>query len=165
MCIPLESIIPFLVLIFWNPIAKLLGWEQKEEKAKKVVKEGEKKCCTDGTSCENLVGGSVNVLETKEQFDAMLDRAAKEDKLALVKFTALWCGPCQAIKEDIKKLAAKETDVYVAEVDVDENDETAADCGIAAMPTFQWYRNGKKIKELRGANASEVKRLTADFNN
>ena len=35
-------------------------------------------------------------------------------------------------------------------VDVDENQETAAACGINCMPTFQFYKNGAKTFEMQG---------------
>lgn len=38
-----------------------------------------------------------------------------------------------------------------AQVDVDENEEVAAFAGISAMPTFQVYKDGKKVGELMGA--------------
>jgi thioredoxin 1 len=34
---------------------------------------------------------------------------------------------------------------------VDENEEVAAFAGISAMPTFQVYKDGKKVGELMGA--------------
>jgi len=42
-------------------------------------------------------------------------------------------------------------DVQFIKVDVDENDETAAACGIEAMPTFQFYKGGQKVDEFSGA--------------
>lgn len=32
--------------------------------------------------------------------------------------------------------------------DVDENEELAQVAGVAAMPTFQVYKNGKKVRRL-----------------
>lgn len=37
------------------------------------------------------------------------------------------------------------------QIDVDENEEVASSAGISAMPTFQVYKNGKKVGELMGA--------------
>jgi hypothetical protein len=42
-------------------------------------------------------------------------------------------------------------------VDVDQNEESSAEAGISCMPTFQFYKNGKKIHEIQGANLSELK--------
>ena len=40
----------------------------------------------------------------------------------------------------------------MVKVDVDANAATAEACGITAMPTFQFYKNGAKIHEMVGAN-------------
>jgi thioredoxin-like negative regulator of GroEL len=58
-----------------------------------------------------------------------------------------------------KVLSEANTDVEFAKVDVDEADEVAASCGIQAMPTFQFYKNGAKVDEMCGANKQELKDL------
>ena len=42
-------------------------------------------------------------------------------------------------------------------VDVDEQSDIAGKCGIRAMPTFQFYKNGAKVDELCGANEAAIK--------
>ncbi|KNE54753.1 hypothetical protein AMAG_17702 [Allomyces macrogynus ATCC 38327] len=44
-------------------------------------------------------------------------------------------------------------------VDVDEVRDVAQQCGISAMPTFQVYRAGKKLGEMRGANPQQLEML------
>jgi len=39
----------------------------------------------------------------------------------------------------------------------DDNSETAEACGIRAMPTFQFYKDGKKIFEFAGADGNKLK--------
>ena len=93
-------------------------------------------------------------LKTKAEFDEIL----KESKLVVVDFTASWCPPCQMIAPKYAELAtAKEGVAILCKVDVDENDETAQACGIEAMPTFQFYKNGEKVHQIRGADFEGVK--------
>ena len=77
----------------------------------------------------------------------------KDDKLTVVDFTASWCPPCQMIApkfdEKAKELEGK---VNMVKVDVDENEDTAQACGIEAMPTFQFYKGGEKVHQIRGAD-------------
>merc|ERR1711924_291283 len=86
-------------------------------------------------------------LKTKAEFDAEL--AAAGGKLVVVDFTATWCGPCQMIAPLFGELSEKNPDVVFVKVDVDENQETAAACGINCMPTFQFYKNGARPSRCR----------------
>lgn len=42
-------------------------------------------------------------------------------------------------------------------VDVDDADKIASKCGIQAMPTFQFYKNGVKVDELQGADEMSLR--------
>jgi len=101
--------------------------------------------------------GGVNMLKTEAEFDT----AIKSGKLVVVDFTASWCGPCQAIAPVFEKLAAEMTDVDFVKVDVDENEEVAQKCGIQAMPTFQFYKDGNKVHEFSGANEDKIRQAIA----
>ena len=47
---------------------------------------------------------------------------------------------------------------------MDKNDETAEKEGIQAMPTFKFYKNGKKIDDMRGANEAKLRELIEKYN-
>ena len=98
--------------------------------------------------------GGVKMLKTKAEFDAEL--ASAGGKLVVVDFTATWCGPCQMIAPLFGELSEKNPDVVFVKVDVDENQETAAACGINCMPTFQFYKNGAKAFEMQGADPNQL---------
>merc|ERR1712124_206587 len=97
--------------------------------------------------------GGVKQLATKAEFDTELSDAGS--KLVVVDFTASWCPPCQRIKPIFEAMATEHADVVFVKVDVDENAETAEACGISCMPTFQYYKDGKKVDELQGASEDE----------
>jgi len=99
--------------------------------------------------------GGVQQLKDKAEWAACHKDAG--DKLVVVDFTATWCGPCQNIAPVFIKLAEEMPDVVFVKVDVDENDEVAGECGISAMPTFQFYKNGKKLDEFSGANEDKIR--------
>merc|ERR1739848_906629 len=103
--------------------------------------------------------GGVALLATKAEFD---DALACE-QLVVVDFTATWCGPCQRIAPVFAALADEMPDVKFVKVDVDENEETAGACGIQAMPTFQYYKNGAKVHEFSGASEEKIKEAIAKF--
>lgn len=55
--------------------------------------------------------------------------------------------------------AAQHTDMDFFKVDVDEAEEVAAQCGIQAMPTFQVYKGGAKVAEMKGADPKGLENL------
>ena len=48
-------------------------------------------------------------------------------------------------------------------IDVDEAEEVAGHCGIQAMPTFQFYKNGEKLEEMRGADVARLEQLISKY--
>jgi thioredoxin len=94
-------------------------------------------------------------LRTKADFDAALSDAGS--KLVVVDFTAAWCGPCKMIAPKFEQMSKDNPDVAFYKVDVDENDETAEANGISAMPTFMFFKDGKKIDSFSGANEARLK--------
>ncbi|XP_066537319.1 thioredoxin b [Hoplias malabaricus] len=94
----------------------------------------------------------VILIEDKAGFDEALIKAG--DKLVVVDFTATWCGPCRMIGPKFKELSEKpeNANVVFLKVDVDDASDVAAHCEIKCMPTFHFYKNGKKIDEFSGAN-------------
>ncbi|KAJ3360383.1 Thioredoxin-like protein 1 [Allomyces javanicus] len=70
-----------------------------------------------------------------------------------VEWTTNWKTPFFAALEPKFKNA------QFIKVDVDELRDVAQQCGISAMPTFQVYRAGKKLGEMRGANPQQLEML------
>jgi len=53
------------------------------------------------------------------------------------------------------------TNVIFVKVDVDNQDKIAQMCGVRAMPTFQFFKGGKKVDELMGADVATLKSKVA----
>lgn len=98
--------------------------------------------------------GTIKEVATKAEFFGCL----KKYERVAVDFTASWCGPCKHIGPEFERLAPQYPTIQFVKVDVDENDETAHACEVRAMPTFHFYKVGKKVSEFSGANKDNLVR-------
>lgn len=61
------------------------------------------------------------------------------------------------IAPKFEAMSKQYTNVVFVKVDVDAQEKIAGMCGIRAMPTFQFYKNGQKVDELCGANEAGIR--------
>lgn len=87
----------------------------------------------------------------------VLDSTFKSEVLesqipVLVDFWAVWCAPCRAIAPTIEELATQyKSQLKVAKVDVDTNNEIAQQFGIRSIPTLLLFKGGKVVEQIVGA--------------
>ncbi|XP_063311335.1 uncharacterized protein LOC134611401 [Pelobates fuscus] len=96
-----------------------------------------------------------------KEIDSMADyqkAIAVKGKLVVIDFTAVWCGPCKMIAPLFEKLSVEISKVDFYKVDVDDVSDVAEFCKVRAMPTFIFYKDGKKIDEVCGADIDELKK-------
>ena len=74
---------------------------------------------------------------------------------------ATWCGPCQMISPRFEAFSGSYPNIHFVKVNVDEAQEIATELGIASLPTFLFYKDGKKVSMFLGA---DVSRLEAALN-
>lgn len=71
---------------------------------------------------------------------------------ALVDFWAAWCGPCKSVAPIIDALAEEYKDkIKFAKVNVDDSADIASKYGIMSIPTILFFREGKVISQIVGA--------------
>ena len=74
-----------------------------------------------------------------------------DDKVALVDFWAVWCGPCKMQTPILEKVAAEIGDkAVIAKVNVDENPELAAKYGVRSIPTLILLKDGENKQQFVG---------------
>ncbi|KAI9179519.1 thioredoxin trx1 [Blastocladiella emersonii ATCC 22665] len=97
----------------------------------------------------------VTVITSLAQFNELI----KGDKLVIVDYFAVWCGPCKVISPKFAALSDQYTNAVFVKVDVDEVPDVAQAAGISAMPTFHAYKNGERLGEVVGANPAALESL------
>ncbi|KAK4297141.1 hypothetical protein Pmani_030414 [Petrolisthes manimaculis] len=97
----------------------------------------------------------VHQCTSKDDFTAKLTEAG--GKLVIVDFYATWCGPCKIIAPKLEAMSKVKTNVVFLKVDVDENEEVAQEYQITCMPTFLFFKNGKKVDSFSGASEDKIK--------
>lgn len=85
-------------------------------------------------------------------FKAIIQNQA-DARLIVVDFHATWCGPCHAIAPQFENLASRYASrARFLKVDVDEAQDIASFSSVSAMPTFHFYRQGRRVAQFSGAD-------------
>jgi len=79
-----------------------------------------------------------------------LEQLVTDHRVVLVDCYADWCGPCKMMEPVVEELAAS-TDAAIAKVDVDANQQVAAQLGAQSIPTFVLFVDGDPAERLVGA--------------
>jgi thioredoxin 2 len=93
-------------------------------------------------------------------FDVTDDSFAREvlttEISVMVDCWAPWCGPCRTLAPVIDELATDYANgIKVVKLNVDDNPMTASQYGIRSIPTLLFFRDGKLVERLVGAQPKE----------
>jgi thioredoxin 1 len=69
----------------------------------------------------------------------------------LVDFWAPWCGPCRVVHPVLEEMDDEREDLRIVSLNVDENQQTAADYEVLSIPTLILFKDGVVAKKVIGA--------------
>lgn len=74
----------------------------------------------------------------------------------LVDFFATWCGPCQMLMPVLKEVKGNLGErITILKMDVDKNQELAAQFQVRGVPTMMLFQNGKQLWRQSGVLTKE----------
>ncbi len=79
-----------------------------------------------------------------------------QEKLVLIDFWAEWCAPCKMIAPILEEISEDlKEKVIIGKVNLDENQELAAEYSIKSIPTLLLFENGE-LKDTKVGLMSKV---------
>lgn len=82
--------------------------------------------------------------------DQDFDKILTLHNILVVDFWATWCRPCKMFSPILEEIA-KENNIWIAKIDVDQNPVQASKYNIVSVPTTIVFENGKEVKKILGA--------------
>jgi thioredoxin 1 len=93
-----------------------------------------------------MAGNLTEVTDNNFQAEVL-----ESDKPVLVDFWAPWCGPCRVVAPVLEEIASERDDLRIVKLNVDENQQTAANFEVLSIPTMILFKNGQVAKKVIGA--------------
>ncbi|KAL8041793.1 hypothetical protein ABFS82_09G006600 [Erythranthe guttata] len=121
-------------------------WEKHEQLCKeREIRKAEierQRLAQEAKVASDLKDGEVIVIKSVGELNAKLKAATELSRLAIIYFTAKWCGPCRYISPKYEALAAKYPKAVFLKVDIEEVEDSTDLLNVRSIPCFYLSQNG-----------------------
>lgn len=85
------------------------------------------------------------------KMNSNFDQLIQSEKPILVDFFATWCGPCKILSPILKEVKEQLGEqISIIKIDVDKNQQVAAQYQVRGVPTMILFQNGKQLWRQSG---------------
>ncbi|XP_011035472.1 PREDICTED: thioredoxin O2, mitochondrial isoform X1 [Populus euphratica] len=111
------------------------------------------------SSSSSSGASNIVLVKSDEELNSGMKNVQEKSSPAVFYFTATWCGPCKFISPVIEELSKKypHATIYKVDIDTEGLQNALANLNIAAVPTLEFYKNGKKETTIVGADVAKLK--------
>ncbi|XP_009770330.1 TPR repeat-containing thioredoxin TDX [Nicotiana sylvestris] len=143
--------------------------QRRQAEAKAAYEKDEKKeqqsqhKASDPDSASVLNGGKIIGIHSVSELETKLNVASRASRLAILYFTATWCGPCRFISPVFTSLAEKYPKAAFLKADIDEARDAASRWNVSSVPAFFFIKNGKEVDRVVGADKNLLEKKIVQY--
>ena len=94
--------------------------------------------------------------------DQFLEEVVEKSKITpvIVDFWAPWCGPCKQLTPTLERIVNKKKGkIILVKINVDENQNIAAQLNVQSIPTVYGFVDGKPVDAFQVTTESKVETM------
>lgn len=108
--------------------------------------------CACQKSTDNLslsTASAIKSINSKEEFEKVM--ASSYQKLVVIDFYAIWCGPCRDLEPILEEVAHElDQSAQFYKLNIDEHRSLSIKKGVTGIPYVALFKEGKKVHSLMG---------------
>jgi thioredoxin 1 len=108
--------------------------------------------CACQKSTDNLslsTATTIKSINSKEEFEKVM--ASSYQKLVVIDFHAIWCGPCRDLEPILEEVAHElDQSAQFYKLNIDEHRSLSIKKGVTGIPYVALFKEGKKVHSLMG---------------